>query len=122
MKGTLALLLVVSLAGPVSAQEHMHMHSMSEVPMSSAFSLNLEMSRNGSGTSWSPDASPMYGYMVHTNGWMLMFHGDIFPRYDHQDLFGKGSRGGEKWDAPDMLMAMGQRKIGTKGLFHFNVM
>ena len=31
-------------------------------------------------------------------------------------------RGGEKWDAPDMLMAMGQRKVGMNGLFHFNVM
>jgi hypothetical protein len=121
---------VVSLIvlAKASAQEHMqHMsdtmeHSMSEVPMGHAFSLNLPMSRNGSGTAWSPDASPMYGYMVHASGWMFMFHGDIFPRYNHQDLFSKGSRGGDKWDAPDMLMAMGQRKLGRNGLFHFNVM
>ncbi|MBS1606882.1 MAG: hypothetical protein JST42_29775 [Bacteroidetes bacterium] len=90
--------------------------------MPSAFSLNLPMSRNGSGTSWKPDASPMYGYMLHTSGWMFMFHGDVFPRYNHQDLRGKGSRGGEKWDAPDMLMAMGQHKVATNGLFHFNIM
>src|SRR5690606_35063019 len=33
--------------------------------MSHAFSLNLPMSRNGSGTGWLPDASPMYGAMYH---------------------------------------------------------
>lgn len=90
--------------------------------MSHAFSLNLPMNRNGSGTGWVPDASPMYGYMLHTGEWMFMFHGDIFPRYNKQDIRNKGSRGGEKWDAPDMLMAMGQRKVGANGLFHFNVM
>lgn len=51
-----------------------------------------------------------------------MFHGNIFIRYDKQDIGHVGIRGGEKWDAPDMLMAMGQTKIGGKGLFHFNVM
>jgi len=90
--------------------------------MSHAFSPNLPMSRNGSGTAWSPDASPMYGYMVHSAGWMFMFHGDIFPRYNRQDIFNKGSRGGEKWDAPDMIMAMGQRRVGMGGLIHLQVM
>lgn len=33
--------------------------------MSHAFSLHLPMSRNGSGTGWLPDASPMYGNMYH---------------------------------------------------------
>jgi hypothetical protein len=99
-----------------------HKPGMQNMSMPSAFSLNLPMARNGSGTSWLPDATPMYGYMVHSNGWMFMFHGDIFPRYNHQDLANKGSRGGDKWDAPDMLMAMGQRKIGNNGLFHFNLM
>jgi hypothetical protein len=92
------------------------------MPMNHAFSLNLPMSRNGSGTAWLPDASPMYGYMVHKNGWMLMFHGDIFPRFNQADLFKNGKRGAGKWDAPNMLMAMGQRKAGNNGLFHFNIM
>lgn len=90
--------------------------------MNHAFSLNLPMSRNGSGTGWLPDASPMYGYMVHKDAWMFMFHGDIFPRFNQADLFKNGKRGAGKWDAPNMLMAMGQRKAGPDGLFHFNVM
>ena len=90
--------------------------------MSHAFSLHLPMNRNGSGTAWLPDASPMYGYMVHSKKWMYMFHGNIFIRYNKQDISGKGSRGGEKWDAPNMLMAMGQTRVGSRGLFHFNTM
>jgi hypothetical protein len=97
-------------------------HDQHQMTMSHAFSLNLPMNRNGSGTSWLPDNSPMYGYMVHANDWMFMFHGNIFIRYNSQDFTGKGSRGGSKMDAPNMFMAMGQRKIGEKGLFHFNTM
>jgi hypothetical protein len=42
------------------------------IPMSHAFSLNLPMNRYGSGTGWLPDASPMYGYMLHSKKWMYM--------------------------------------------------
>lgn len=90
--------------------------------MSHSFSLNLPMSRNGSGTSWLPDNSPVYAYMFHSKKWMYMLHGDIYIRYNKQDISGKGSRGGEKFDAPNMFMFMGQRKIGKNGLFHFNTM
>lgn len=100
---------------------HDHM-AMDHAAMGSSLSLNLLMTRDGSGTSWLPDASPMYGYMLHKGKWMFMFHGDIFPRYNSQDVFKAGSRGGSKWDAPDMLMAMAQRRLGKKGLLHFNVM
>lgn len=91
-------------------------------PMSHAFSLNLPMNRNGSGTGWLPDASPMYGYMLHSKKWMYMFHGNIFIRYNNQDIGNKGTRGDTKVDAPNWFMAMGQRRVGQKGLFHFNAM
>ena len=51
-----------------------------------------------------------------------MLHGDIYLRYNKQDLFDKGSRGDAKFDAPNMVMFMGQRNVGRKGLFHFNTM
>ena len=44
---------------------HMPGMQMSMGNMSHSFSLNVPMSRNGSGTSWSPDAAPMYGQMYH---------------------------------------------------------
>ena len=91
-------------------------------PMSHAYSLNLPMNRNGSGTGWLPDASPMYGYMIHSKNWMYMVHGNIFVRYNNQDVGNKGTRGDEKIDAPNWFMFMGQRRAGRKGLFHFNTM
>lgn len=90
--------------------------------MSHAYSLNLPMNRNGSGTAWLPDASPVYGFMFHTANWMYMLHGNFFLRYDNQDFTNRGSRGGNKFDAPDWLMFMGQRMVGENGLFHFSIM
>jgi hypothetical protein len=97
------------------------MHMM-DIPMSHAFSLNLPMNRDGSGTGWLPDASPMYGYMLHSKKWMYMIHGNIAPRYNKQDISNKGYRGNGQWSAPNWVMLMAQRKIGEKGLFHYNVM
>lgn len=51
-----------------------------------------------------------------------MIHGSLFARYNNQDLFKQGSRGGKKVDAPDWLMAMTQRKVGKNGLFAINTM
>lgn len=100
-----------------------HDSSMQEMPpMSHAFSLNLPMSRNGSGTAWLPDASPMYGIMIHSKKWMYMLHGNIVPRYTIQNLNNKDFRGEEIFDAPNWLMFMGQRKAGNNGLFRFNAM
>jgi hypothetical protein len=99
-----------------------HEMDSSMAPTSHAYSLNLPMNRNGSGTGWLPDASPMYGYMLHSKKWMFMFHGNIFIRYNNQDLGNKGTRGDSKVDAPNWFMAMGQKRVGQKGLFHFNTM
>lgn len=104
--------------GHSMAHEGQHQSSA----MSHAFSRNLPMNRNGSGTGWLPDASPMFGYMFHPGKWMYMLHGNIFLRYNKQDLSGKGSRGDEQFDAPNWVMLMGQRQVGRKGLFHFSTM
>jgi hypothetical protein len=90
--------------------------------MSHAFSLNLPMNRNGSGTGWLPDSTPMYGYMIHGEKWMYMIHGNIFARYNKQDIFSAGTRGDEKFDVVNWFMAMGQRRVGEKGLFRFSGM
>ncbi|HEU4902062.1 MAG TPA: hypothetical protein VFT06_04695, partial [Flavisolibacter sp.] len=102
--------------------EAMMQHDHQAMTMSHAFSRNLPMTRNGSGTAWLPDNSPMYGYMFHSGKWMYMLHGDVFLRYNKQDLLNKGQRGDSKFDAPNMVMLMGQRTVGKKGLFHFNTM
>jgi hypothetical protein len=98
------------------------MHTSHHSSMSHAYSLNLPMNRNGSGTAWLPDASPMYAYMFHSPKWMYMLHGNLFLRYTNQDFTNKGSRGDRKFDAPDWVMFMGQRQVGKNGLFHFSTM
>ncbi|MFT3680780.1 MAG: hypothetical protein QM791_10945 [Ferruginibacter sp.] len=105
---------------PGKMEHHQGHDSISS--MTHAFSLNLPMTRNGSGTGWLPDASPMYGNMYHSKKWMFMLHGNLFLHYTNQDFSNKGSRGGDKLDAPNWLMLMGQRRVGEKGLFHFNTM
>ena len=109
--------------------DHMNMKGMDTVKpmshhmsMSNAYSINLPMNRNGSGTGWLPDASPMYGYMYHSPKWMYMLHGNLFLRYNNQDFTNKGTRGGSKVDVPNWMMFMGQRQVGKNGLFHFSVM
>lgn len=105
------------------ANTHQAKHpDTASVLMSHAFSLNLPMNRNGSGTGWLPDASPVYGYMLHAKKWMYMVHGNIFVRYNDQDVGNKGTRGDEKIDAPNWFMLMGQRRVASSGLFHFSAM
>lgn len=98
--------------------DHLSVHQS----MPSSFSLNVPMSRNGSGTGWLPDTSPLYGYMLHSDKWMYMLHGNIFLRYTNQDFTNKGSRGNDQIDAPNWLMFMGQRQVGKNGLFHLSAM
>jgi len=100
----------------------MQMDMSKPMSMNSQFSLDLPMSRDGSGTSWVPDETPMYAYMIHGKKWMTMIHGSLFARYDNQDLFKSGTRGGKTFDAPNWLMAMTQHKVGTNGLFSINTM
>lgn len=105
-------------------QNHLSEHQSHErmPPMSHAFSLNLPMNRNGSGTGWLPDEAPMYGYMLHGKKWMYMLHGNLFMRYNHQDIGRAGSRGGSSFDAPNWVMGMAQRQVGKRGLLRFSTM
>ena len=120
-KDTVAMPMAVNDAARDDSM-HMDEDGTMDHAMSHYLSLHLPMNRNGSGTSWLPDVSPMYGYMIHSKKWMYMLHGNLFLRYNKQDIWGRGSRGNAKFDAPDWLMAMGQRKIGKNGLFHFSAM
>src|SRR5215467_10611893 len=50
-------------------------HAMHEMKMRSSVDLTDPMSREGSGTSWLPDSSPIYGRMFMFGDNMLMLHG-----------------------------------------------
>jgi hypothetical protein len=96
-------------------------HSMPSMP-SHAYSRNLSMNRNGSGTGWNPDASPMYMWMKSTEKTDWMFHGSLFLRYTNQDIFSAGSKGDDEFSAPNWFMTMMNRKIGDKGLLNATAM
>lgn len=102
-------------------EQHMQMQQQ-DAPMSHAFSRNLPMTRNASGTGWLPDESPMYGHMYHTPDWMFMLHYNLFLRYNNQDVIEAGQRGESQFDAPNWVMLMGQRFVGERGLFRFSAM
>ena len=109
---------------PAKKNDSSHQHGSDEAGgmASHAYSRNLPMSRNGSGTGWNPDASPMYMWMRSTKKTDWMFHGNIFMRYTNTDIFNKGSRGDGEMSFPNWFMAMMNRKVGKKGLFNATAM
>ncbi|HEV7643332.1 MAG TPA: hypothetical protein VGO50_05250 [Pyrinomonadaceae bacterium] len=95
--------------------------------MHSSVDRNAPMSKEGSGTSWQPESSPIYAYMkMYKDGGMLMLHGTAFLRYTETgsvrdvSASGKGSRA--RFDAPSMLMAMYSRPLSEKAQFGFRAM
>ena len=85
-------------------------HGNHEMRMSMQSSVDIAdpMSREGSGTSWLPDSSPMYGKMFMFGGDMLMLHGAIFPRYTNVST----RRGDDRIDAPNWIMGMYSHLLG----------
>ena len=89
---------------------HMEMHS--------SIDLAEPMSREGSGTSWLPDSSPMYARMFMFDDNMLMLHGAIFPRYTNVST----RRGDDRIDAPNWFMAMFSHPLGDSAQFGARLM
>ncbi|MBO9636557.1 MAG: hypothetical protein J7576_00165 [Siphonobacter aquaeclarae] len=91
--------------------------------MTHSYSLSLPMNRNGSGTGWQPDATPMYAWMAHGSKWTYMMHGSVFLRYTAQNFGNSGKRGRESaFSAPNWMMGMAQRRVGKNGLFTASMM
>ncbi len=91
--------------------EHRGPAGMAAMP--SAVLPGLPMTRNGSGTSWHPDASPMHALHGQAGAWSLMLHGSAFLRYTAQDAFDSGTRGDEAVGAPNWIMGMAQRPVSS---------
>lgn len=67
------------------------------------------MTRDGSGTSWQPDATPMTGLHGATGGWTTMTHGFVNLVADRQT----GPRGDRQTFTESMAMWMGHREVGA---------
>ena len=95
--GCVALLLMAHVA---VADEHMEMPGVFGT---------YSMSREASGTSWQPEATPADGLMLMQGGWITMLHGYANQVYDHQG----GPRGATENFPESMFMAMADRSWGT---------
>src|SRR5262245_20561728 len=71
--------------------------------------LGLDRARDGSGTSWLPDASPMQGLMTQRGSWMLMLHGNGFLEF----IKTGSDRGDDQFGSINWLMGAGQREIAS---------
>jgi hypothetical protein len=79
-------------------QGHDMSHGDSEIPAN----------REGSGTSWLPDETPMYAVHAQAGGWMLMGHGSLFLQYLHD----AGNRGRHQTGSINWFMGMASRPAG----------
>src|SRR5262245_44257651 len=95
-----------------------HEHERMGMEMHSSINLADPMNREGSGTSWIPDSSPMYGRMFMFGENMLMLHGAIFPRYTNVST----RRGDDRIDAPNWFMGMFSRPLWNDAQFGSRLM
>jgi hypothetical protein len=78
-----------------------HMMPMSETP------LDVSHTRDASGTSWLPDASPMMGTMRSKGPWTLMLHGNVFLQF----IKTGSTRGDEQFGSLNWGMGTAQRSL-----------
>ena len=77
-----------------------------------------QSTREGSGTAWEPDASPMYMVHVQRGAWMLMTHENAFLQF----LSDSGKRGDDQVGSINWLMLMANRtvaagRLSVRGMF-----
>lgn len=74
--------------------------------------LEIPRTREGSGTAWLPDDSPMYAFHRMAGDWELMFHGVGSLHWIDEG----GDRGEEGLDATNWIMAMARRRAAGGAL------
>src|SRR5215471_1848830 len=83
---------------PEKQMPDMQMHMMPSQPQD----------REGSGTSWLPDDTPMYALHGSHGPWTLMVHGSAFLQY----LYESGDRGADQLGSINWVMGMARRNAG----------
>ncbi len=74
-------------------------------------------SRQGSGTAWLPQETPMYGIHSQAGPWQVMWHGNAFAQY----LYESGDRGNDQAGSINWIMGMVRRdvrggRLGLRGM------
>src|SRR5918996_5788551 len=93
-------------ASPAPAQEqHQHPAAVPEQPQTEG---EMQMAREGSGTAWLPDTTPMYAIHWQRGPWQLMAHGNAFVQF----LSESGDRGDDQFGSINWFMGMAERNVG----------
>lgn len=71
--------------------------------------MGMQMSREGSGTAWLPDSTPMYAMHWRRGPWQLMAHENAFVQFLHES----GDRGNDQLGSINWMMGMAQRNAGN---------
>jgi len=84
--------------------------------------LSIPMQRNGSGTSWLPDATSVRALTFLRGGWNFMLHGAAFIQYDDQQNPGGDHRGGSQFGSVNWGMiaanhSLAGGQLGLRGMF-----
>jgi hypothetical protein len=74
--------------------------------------LGIDMARDGSGTSWLPDATPMHAVHRQAGAWGLMLHHNLFLQYIDES----GRRGDQQFGSINWIMGMAHRNVAGGAL------
>ena len=74
--------------------------------------LDIEETREASGTAWQPDSTPMFMWHAMTHGWMLGLHTNSFVGYTKD----RGPRGDGQFLSINWIMGMARHPVGTGDL------
>src|SRR5512138_3938293 len=116
MRALLAFLAVpwsAAVAVPAGAQGHEHGAPPGEPSASATHEmapsrpLGISPAREGSGTSWLPDASPMYMLEARAGEWSLGLMGNAFVQWIDE----RGPRGGDDLGSVNWVMGMAHRPL-----------
>src|SRR6266496_147514 len=69
---------------------------------------DMQMAREGSGTAWLPDTTPMYAIHWQRGAWQFMAHENAFFQFLHES----GDRGDDQFGSINWIMGMAQRNLG----------
>ena len=106
MKVSVVVALVL-VATPAFAQQEGH-----ETGTAPTSVVELENSRNGSGTAWQPATTPHAAIHGHAAGFELMFHESLFAGYDYQG----GVRGDQEPIGIGWIMGMARKRFSSSSL------
>jgi hypothetical protein len=94
---------------PASDSEPAQQHDMQHMHVGEEMDMAMPPTREGSGTSWLPDDTPMYAIHRQAGKWTLMAHGNAFLQYLHEG----GDRGSDQGGSINWFMGVADRNVGS---------